>query len=69
MEENYILITKSDYQKLIESALKLKYIEKAVDEDSGEYDFFTTAIADKIKFILGKEKQNKSESAEANENE
>ena len=69
MEENYILITKSDYQELIESALKLKYIEKAVDEDSGEYDFFTTAIADKIKFILGKEKQNKSESAEANENE
>lgn len=67
MEENYILITKSDYQKLIESALKLRYIEKAVDEDSGEYDFFTTAIADKIKFILGKEKQSKS--AEVNENE
>lgn len=54
MEENYILITKSDYQKLIESALKLRYIEKAVDEDSGEYDFFTTTIAEKIKFILGK---------------
>ena len=69
MEENYILITKSDYQQLIESALKLRYIEKAVDEDSGEYDFFTTAIADKIKFILGKEKQSKIESAEVNENE
>ena len=69
MEENYILITKSDYQKLSESALKLRYIEKAVDEDSGKYDFFTTAIADKIKFILGKEKQSKSESAEVNENE
>ena len=69
MEENYILITKSDYQKLIESALKLRYIEKAVDEDSGEYDFFTTAIADKIRFILGKDKKDESESAEANENE
>lgn len=60
MEENYILIAKSDYQQLIESTLKLRYIEKAVDEDSGEYDFFATTIADKIKFILGKEKQNES---------
>lgn len=54
MEENYILITKSDYQKLIESALKLRYIEKAVDEDSGEYDFLDSRTAEKIKFILGK---------------
>lgn len=52
MEENYILITKSDYQKLIESALKLRYIEKAVDEDSGEYDFFDSTTCAKIRFIL-----------------
>lgn len=60
MEENYILITKSDYQKLIESALKLRYIEKAVDEDSGKYEFLDSRTAEKIKFILGKEKQNES---------
>ena len=54
MEENYILITKSDYQKLIESALKLRYIEKAVDEDSGKYEFLDSRTAEKIKFILGK---------------
>ena len=54
MEENYILITKSDYQKLIESALKLRYIEKAVDEDSGKYEFMDSQTAEKIKFILGK---------------
>lgn len=54
MEENYILITKSDYQKLIESALKLRYIEKAVDEDSGKYEFMDSRTAEKIKFILGK---------------
>ena len=60
MEENYILITKSDYQRLIESALKLRYIEKAVDEDSGKYEFLDSRTAEKIKFILGKEKQNES---------
>lgn len=60
MEENYILITKSDYQKLIESALKLIYIKKAVDEDSGKYEFMDSRTAEKIKFILGKEKQNES---------
>lgn len=54
MEENYILITKSDYQKLIESALKLIYIKKAVDEDSGKYEFLDSRTAEKIKFILGK---------------
>ena len=54
MEENYILITKSDYQQLIESALKLKYIENAVDEDSGKYEFMDSRTAEKIKFILGK---------------
>lgn len=54
MEENYILITKSDYQQLIESALKLRYIEKAVDEDSGKYEFLDSRTAEKIKFILGK---------------
>lgn len=60
MEENYILITKSDYQKLIESALKLRYIEKAVDEDSGKYEFMDSQTSEKIKFILGMEKQNES---------
>lgn len=60
MEENYILITKSDYQQLIESALKLRYIEKAVDKDSGTYEFLDRRTAEKIKFILGKEKQNES---------
>lgn len=60
MEENYILITKSDYQQLIESALKLRYIEKAVDEDSGKYEFLDSRTAEKIKFILGREKQNES---------
>ena len=60
MEENYILITKSDYQQLIESALKLRYIEKAVDEDSGKYEFLDSRTAEKIKFILGKEKQSES---------
>lgn len=64
MEENYILITKSDYRQLIESALKLRYIEKAVDEDSGEYDFITSSAAEKIKFILGN-----GEFVEVNENE
>lgn len=54
MEENYILITKSDYQQLIESALKLRYIEKAVDEDSETYEFMDSRTAEKIKFILGK---------------
>lgn len=54
MEENYILITKSDYQQLIESALKLIYIKKAVDEDSGKYEFMDSRTAEKIKFILGK---------------
>jgi phage pi2 protein 07 len=55
MEENYILITKSDYQQLIENALKLKYIEKAVDEDSNRTDaFFSSSTVQKIKFVLGK---------------
>ena len=54
MEENYILITKSDYQQLIDSALKLRYIEKAVDEDSGKYEFMDSRTAENIKFILGK---------------
>lgn len=60
MEENYILITKSDYRQLIESALKLRYIEKAVDGDNDEYDFITSSAAEKIKFILGKGKQDES---------
>lgn len=60
MEDNYITITKADYQQLIESALKLRYIEKAVDGDSAEYDFITSYTAANIKFILGKEKQDES---------
>lgn len=60
MEENYVLITKSDYQRLIENALKLRYIEDAVDMDSGTYKFMDSRTAEKIKFILGKEKEDES---------
>ena len=61
MEENYILITKSDYQQLIESALKLRYVEEAVKGNISQYEnFFDSSTVEKIKFILGKEKQSES---------
>ena len=59
MEENYILITKSDYQKLIESALKLRYVEEAVKGNISQHDsFFDSSTVEKIKFILGEVKDN-----------
>lgn len=58
------------YNELVNNTVKLHLIEKAVAEDNNRYDsFFNSSTVEKIRFILGKEKQNKSESAEVNENE
>lgn len=59
MEENYILITKSDYQQLIESALTLRYIEKAVKGNISQHEnFFDSSTVEKIKFILEEVNEN-----------
>lgn len=58
------------YNEIVKNNVKLHLIEKAVAEDNNRYDsFFNSLTVEKIRFILGKEKQNESESAEANENE
>ena len=59
MEENYILITKSDYQQLIESALKLRYVKEAVKGNNSQHEnFFDSSTVEKIKFVLGEVNEN-----------
>lgn len=49
------------YNELVNNTVKLHLIEKAVAEDNNQYDsFFNSSTVEKIKFILGEEKQNES---------